>query len=134
VRVGLGECRRDAQESGCEHHRTRDIPAASQNDVGSSSSENPRTGHWRLKRETEGSNQAKTGLARKALDLELIELEAGLRNQATLNSLCACERHADAARDQRFRDGDRRQDVPGCSSRGDQALERLLRLHGSARC
>ena len=134
VRIGLGERRWDAEKAGREHHRACDIPAASENDIRSSPSENPRAGHRRLCREAEGSNQAKTGPPREALDMELVELEAGLRDQPALNSLRACERHADAACDQRFRDGDRRQDVPGCSSGGDQALERLLRLHGSARC
>jgi hypothetical protein len=119
VCVGLGERRGDAEEPGREHHWACDIPAASENDIRSSPSENPRAGHRSLYREAEGSNQAKAGPPREAFDMELVELEAGLRDQPALNSLCACERHPDAAGDQRFRDGDRRQDVPGCSSGGD---------------
>jgi hypothetical protein len=134
VRIGLAERCRDAEEAGGEHHWACDISSASEDDVRSSSSENPRAGDRSVSRDAHGSNQAKTRAPRKAFDTELVELEAGLRDQAALNSLRACERHADAACDQRFRDGDRGQDVPGCSSGGDQAPERLLRLHGSARC
>jgi hypothetical protein len=134
VRIGLGERPGDTEEAGREHHWACDIPPGSENDIRFSPSENPSAGNRSLYREHEGSNQEKTGSPREALDMELVELETGLGDQSALNSLRACERHADAACDQRFRDGDRRQDVPGCSSGGDQALERLLRLHGSARC
>ena len=131
MRVGLGERGRDAERRRREDHRPGDEAPAAENDVGPA----PRAGSrgTRAAREPASSSErasASDGRRGKPRDPERVELVAGFRNEPRFDAIRRPgERHVHAALRQRFRDCERRQDVP-CRSPGcDQAPKLPLHRH-----
>ena len=134
VGVGFRECGRDAPEPRREHHGPRDVPASAQDDVRPAASEDAEAREWSANGLDQRPYESEPEPAREARDRERVELESGLRNQPRLDAVGRPgERHPGPLVAQRFRDGERRANVPCGSSRCDQAHE-LRRLVHSRRC
>ena len=131
MRVGLGEGRGDPQRSGREHHGAADVAARAEHGVGTSSAQDPQARGGRHRRARQRPHGAERGLARNALDAEGVELETGLGREPLLDRVRPTgERDEAAAPTERLGYRERRQDVTGCSSGGDQEPWLLTRRHG----
>jgi hypothetical protein len=135
VRIGLGQRGRDLPSPGGVDHRPGDVAAAAEDDVRAAAPEDLSARARRAARPQERAQQGDGGPARKAGDLERVELVARLGDEPSLDAIRRSgERHADAALPQRLRDGERRQDVTRRSARGDQAPQPVVALAHRPRC
>ena len=132
--VGLGQGRRDPAQSRRQHHRAGDIPAASEDDIGTATTQDGAAGERCLRRPHERAHELQRRLPREAADLERVELEARLRNQTRLDAVgTPGERHGRSARAQCLPDCESGPDVTGCSPCRYHDYE-LRRLDHSRRC
>ena len=135
VRVGLGEGGRDPAAPGREHHRPGHEAAASEYHVRTATREDACARDGSPAGQQERAGELRAGTPREAGDPEGVELVARGRDERRLSAIRRpCERHAHAARPQRLRDRERRQDVSRRPSGRDQALELALHRHGHRRC
>lgn len=134
MRIGLGERRRNPTQTSGEHHRSSDITARTENDVGSATGKDTGARNRRTHGMSEGANEAEADSPRETGYRKRVELEACVRNQLRLDAAARPgERHRHSALAQRFGDRERRPDVPCRSPGRDQARE-LGRPFHSRRC
>ena len=132
--VRLRERRRYASDPCREHHRPCDVPSAAENDVRLPTPEDAEACKRRVHGLYECTDEPDPEPAREPRDREGVELEAGLRNQPRLDAVGRPgEGHRYPAVAQRFRDGERRPNVP-CGSAGCDQTHELRRLVHSRRC
>ncbi len=130
VRVGLHHRRGNPSPRGCVDHRSGDVAAAAEDDVGSPRPQNPGTRSGRASRQQKRTCEGERRPARQTGDGERVELEAGFRNEPSLDAIGrSCERHPHAAALEHLRDCERRHDVSRCPAGRDQAPQLSPVLH-----
>ena len=134
VRVRLGQRGGDPAQARGQHHRACDVAAPAEDDVRPPAREDPAARERRPHRLGERAHQPEAESAREARDREGVELEARLRNEPRLDAVGRPgERHRHSALAQRFGDGERGPNVPGCPARRDHA-PKIRRPFHSRRC
>jgi hypothetical protein len=130
VGVRLHQRRRDSEPRGRVHHRAGDVAASAQDDVRLPLAQDPLARAWGSHRTAERSELGRPRLPWQPGDPKGVELESRLRNEPRLGAIRRPgEGHGHFARDERLRDGERRQHVTGRPPGCDQALELSLLRH-----
>ena len=121
--VGVGLRQRGGQlpPPGRVDHRPGHVAAAAEDDVRPAALQDRRAGARRAAGPDQRAQERGRRAARKAGDLERVELVARLGDEPSLDAIRRPgERHRDAALAERCRDRERREHVTGCSAGRDQ--------------